>query len=101
MAGYQERFAEGEVTKAELKDDPALLIQRVQNQLVSQISEGIRENYAGEFYEWTPSDALEPDPEHQLLYGTTRQIGDGEQPGDRYGCKCGMNILVPGEKLEL
>lgn len=97
--------------KARIKDDPAIkaglikesaqLIQRVQNEVVLQISEGIKERYAGEFYIWLPSDADEPDPEHQLNYGKRFQIGDGEQPGDRYGCRCGMEILVNGSTLDL
>jgi hypothetical protein len=76
-------------------------IQRVQNNAVYEISQSIRENYAGEFYEWLPSDADEPDPEHQLNYGKTFQIGVGEMPGERYGCKCGMNILVKQTNLNL
>jgi len=86
---------------AEIKDDPALLIQRVQNEVVTQVSDEIRKGYHGEFYVWLPSDANEPDPEHQLNYGKTFQIGVGEQPGDRYGCRCGMEILVEDSQLDL
>lgn len=87
--------------KLELADDPKLLVQRVQNEVVLQISAGIKERYHGEFYKWLPSSASEPDPEHQLNYGETFQIGVGEQPGERYGCQCGMEILVDGDKLDL
>lgn len=82
-------------------DDPRLLIQRVQNDVVTQVSQGIRETYSGEQYEWLPSDADEPDPEHQLNYGQIFTIGEGEQPGDRYGCRCGMRILVNETQLDL
>ena len=82
-------------------DDPKLLIHRVQDDVVWQVKEAIKDSYDGEFYVWLPSDAEEPDPEHQLNYGKTFQVGVGEMPGDRYGCRCGMEILVKGTKLEL
>jgi hypothetical protein len=100
IKGYKER----DIDKDELKDvlkDPRQLIQRVQSEIVLQISEEIRSKYEGEFYIWLPSDAEEPDPEHQLNYGQKFQIGDGEQPGDRPGCQCGMQILTEDTKLEL
>ncbi len=100
IKGYKERIAAG-ATKSEIIDDPKQLIQRVQNEVVLQIGSEIRDQYQGESYIWLPSDAEEPDPEHQLNYGKTFQIGDGEQPGDRIGCRCGMQILVKETKLEL
>ncbi len=87
--------------RREAIDDPRLLIQRVQNEIVLQIRDEIKDKYDGEFYVWLPSDAEEPDPEHQLNYGSTFQVGVGEMPGDRYGCRCGMQILTDDEKLEL
>lgn len=86
---------------SEIKDDPKLLIQRVQNEVVFQMKEAIADKYSGEFYVWTPSSAETPDPEHQLNYGKTFQIGSGEMPGDRYGCQCGMEILVKETQLNL
>jgi len=81
--------------------DDKLAIQRIQNNAVYEIGEKIKENYSGEYYEWLPSDADEPDPEHQLNYGKIFRVGEGEMPGDRYGCKCGMNILVDETRLNL
>lgn len=101
VRNYTNRVKDETSTKSELKADPALLIQRVQNEVISQISEGIKERYQGESYVWLPSDADEPDPEHQLNYGKQFIIGDGEMPGDRYGCRCGMEILVADKKLDL
>lgn len=101
VKGYKARLRADTVTKSELLDDPAQLIQRVQNEVVLQISEAIADKYDGEKYVWLPSDADEPDPEHQLNYGKTFTIGEGEMPGDRYGCRCGMEILVKQTKLEL
>jgi hypothetical protein len=101
VKGYQERIKEDPELETEILDDPAQLIQRVQNEVVHQVAGEIKDKYAGEFYEWTPSSADEPDPEHQLNYGLTFQIGDGEMPGDRFGCQCGMNILVDESKLDL
>ncbi len=100
-ASYQKRV-NAETDKAtDLKDDPKLLVQRVENEVVLQITEGIKDKYAGESYIWLPSDAEEPDPEHQLNYGKEFKVGDGEMPGERWGCRCGMQILVNQTKLNL
>lgn len=111
IRGYQERIAAaqsenfdasaGKEIQADILDDPRQLIQRVQNEVVLQISNEIRDTYSGEMYEWLPSDAEEPDPEHQLNYGKVFTIGDGEMPGERIGCRCGMNILVKETQLKL
>ncbi len=103
-ASYGEFRDEG-ATVAEATEEAlngkALLVQRVQNAVVHEISSNVKETYHGEFYEWLPSDANEPDPLHQLNYGQKFQLGVGEAPGDRYGCLCGMNILVDETQLEL
>lgn len=101
VKGYKSRAEDDPEIASEILDDPAQLVQRVQNEVVLQISSEIKNSYGGEFYVWLPSDAAEPDPEHQLNYGKTFQVGDGEQPGDRYGCRCGMEILVDGSSLDL
>lgn len=101
IKGYRRRVREKTDSKADLVDDPAQLIQRVQNEVIFQVKEGIVEKYAGEKYEWMPSDSEEPRPEHQLNYGMVFTVGEGEMPGDEPGCKCGMNILVAEDKLEL
>jgi hypothetical protein len=101
IKGYKKRIKEDSSIKKDLVKDPSQLIQRVQNEVVLQITTEIKDRYAGEFYVWLPSDADEPDPEHQLNYGKTFQIGDGEQPGDRIGCRCGMQILVDETQLDL
>lgn len=98
---YKKRIKADKDIKSELLDDPKQLIQRTQNEVLFQVSELIKENYTGEQYEWLPSDAEEPDPEHQLNYGKIFTVGDGEMPGERYGCRCGMNILVKQTQLEL
>ena len=91
----------GKALEKAILADPKQLIQRVQNEVIFQVSNSIKENYDGEQYEWLPSDAEEPDPEHQLNYGKIFTIGDGEQPGERIGCRCGMRILVKQTKLNL
>ena len=101
IRSYQARIDADASQKSDILDDPKQLIQRVQNEVVFQVSGEIKENYEGEEYEWLPSDAEEPDPEHQLNYGKVFTIGDGEMPGERYGCRCGMNILVKEKKLDL
>ncbi len=101
VKGYRERVKDETVLRGDLLDDPKQLVQRVQNEIILQIKDGIKESYAGESYRWLPSDADEPDPEHQSLYGRVFQVGVGEMPGDRIGCRCGMEILVPETKLEI
>lgn len=101
LKGYRKRVKEDPDARSDILADPKQLIQRIQNEVVFQISNEIKEKYDGEFYRWVPSDADEPDPEHQLNYGKTFQVGDGEMPGDRYGCRCGMEILVADSRLEL
>jgi hypothetical protein len=101
IKGYKARIKAETADKTELLADPKQLIQRVQNQVVLQISNEIRDTYRGEQYEWLPSDAEEPDPEHQLKYGNVYTVGVGEMPGERFGCKCGMRILVKESQLKL
>lgn len=101
IKGYKQRVKDDPELKDELLADPRQLIQRVQNEVIFQIKDEIATKYAGEFYTWLPSDAEEPDPEHQLNYGKNFQVGDGEMPGDRIGCRCGMEILVDGSSLDL
>jgi hypothetical protein len=101
---YQEEIDSG-ATHAEALDealvDKALLVQRIENAVVYEISQGIRESYHGERYVWLPSSADDPDPEHQLNYGMEFTVGDGEMPGERWGCQCGMEILVTEDQLHI
>lgn len=85
----------------EIAKNPKQLVQRVQNEVLTQVSAEIADKYAGEKYTWLPSDAEEPDPLHQLNYGKVFTIGEGEMPGERYGCRCGMLIHVEDSTLEL
>ena len=108
IKSYKERFNEeveegssASEAKEEATQDNKLLINRVQNTVVNQVAEEIKDQYRGEYYKWLPSDAEVPDPLHQLKYGKKFQLGKGEMPGERYGCRCGMLILVKESKLEL
>jgi len=115
VRSYQERVAKAQVdggfdksAGAEVADeivgDPKLLIQRVQNEIVFQTQQGIQSKYAGQKARWLPSDADEPDPEHQLNYGKEYIVGEGingEEPGDRYGCRCGVEIITDETQLKL
>ncbi len=101
IKSYKERFKEDPEIKDQVLEDKKLLCNRVQNEVLSEVADEIKDQYRGEFYKWLPSDAEEPDPLHQLNYGRKFQIGKGEMPGDRYGCRCGMSILVKENKLEL
>ena len=101
IASYKDRIKADESIKSDLIDDPRQLIQRVQNEVLFQVTDAIKSKYSGEKYEWLPSDAEEPDPEHQLNYGKVFVVGEGEMPGERIGCRCGMNILVKETELML
>ncbi len=99
IKGYKKRYKEeiknGAIAKDALKyavEGGKQLISRVQNAAVYEMAQLIQVQYAGEFYKWLPSDADEPDPEHQLKYGEIFQIGVGE---------CGMEILVKETTLNL
>jgi hypothetical protein len=105
---YQDKYDElkndgapAEEAKLEAVNDKKLLVNRVQNEVIVQVASEIKDQYLGEFYKWLPSTATTPDPIHQLNYGKKFQIGKGEMPGDRYGCRCGMYILVKENKLDL
>lgn len=90
--------------KDELLDDPKQLIQRVQNEIVWQFHNGIKDQYSGQKARWLPSDAEEPRPEHQANYGKEYVIGegiDGVEPGDEFGCRCGVEILTDETQLRL
>lgn len=91
----------GREEKDAIVSDPKQLIQRVENEVLLQIADGIKTKYAGKTYTWLPSDAEEPDPEHQLNYGKVFTIGEGEMPGDRIGCRCGMEIHTDETQLKL
>ena len=79
-----------------------LLKQRIKNIVVQSEVEEIKDKYTGGYYKWLPSGAQNPDPEHQLLYGKIFKIGegdkDGNMPGERYGCQCGMELLPLDKK---
>lgn len=98
IAGYQKRVEDATSTdvRDQILDDPKQLIQRVQNEFVFQAQKKLQTQYKGQRARWLPSSADEPDPEHQRNYGKEYIIGegiDGEEPGDRFGCKCGVEIL--------
>lgn len=112
IKGYKARYEderEDGLSKADALEEAvngkALMIQRVQDSIVFEIAQDLKDEYRGEFYKWLPSSAEEPDPLHQLNYGKTFQLGkgdaNGEDPGDRWGCKCGMELLVEETKLTL
>src|SRR5690242_4616696 len=46
---------------AEAMNGRKLMVQRVQNAVVHEISNDLKDKYRGEYYIWLPSDANEPD----------------------------------------
>lgn len=115
LSGYQERVAKeiaendfekaaGTALQKQIVADPKQLIQRVQNEVIFQIHNGIKEKYGGQRARWLPSSAEEPRPEHQKNYGKVYVIGegiDGVEPGDEYGCQCGVEIITDETTLDL
>ncbi len=104
LKSYKQRVADDPSLKDELANNPAQLVQRVQNLVILEVHDKIKEVYRGERAVWLPSDADEPRPEHQLLYGQEYIIGegiDGVEPGDEYGCRCGVQILTDDTQLKL
>jgi len=115
LVGYQQRVAKetvdagferaaGTELAKELIADPKQLIQRVQNEVVYQVHQGIKKKYGGQRARWLPSDAEEPRPEHQANYGKIYIIGEGIngiEPGDEWGCKCGVEILTDDDENQL
>lgn len=86
-------------------NNEALLKNRIEGMVLFNEVQNIKEEYEGGFYRWLPSSSEIPDPEHQLLYGKIFRIGegdkDGNMPAERYGCKCGMEILTAEEAENL
>lgn len=104
IKGYKKRVGLDKEIKSQILDDPKLLINRVQNEIVFQMHEKIVEQYNGQKARWLPSSAVEPRPEHQLNYGKEYIIGEGingVEPGDEYGCQCGVEILTNETSLKL
>jgi hypothetical protein len=83
--------------KEEALNKKKLLVNRVQSTIVNQVADEIEDRYRGEFYKWLPSDAQVPDPLHQLKYGKKFQLGKGEKPGDRFGCRWPLWNVHPDE----
>ncbi len=82
-------------------NDKANMVREIEQASLYNISQQIKVSYHRQKYVWLPSGAETPDPLHQLKYGEVFRIGVGEMPGDRYGCQCGMQILVDETKLNL
>jgi hypothetical protein len=83
--------------KAEAINNEALLKQRVKDTLVYAQVQTEKKEHAGQYYRWLPSSAINPDFEHQSLYGEIFRVGqgdkDGNMPGERFGCQCGIEWL--------
>jgi hypothetical protein len=83
----------------------ALLKQRIENAIVYNEMQELKEEHDGELYEWLPSGGEKPDLQHQLLYGRVFKVGtgdkDGRMPDERYGCKCGCRFLGNPDKNKI
>lgn len=90
--------------KQEALNGQALLTSRLKNFLVYAEVQEQRKRHKGKLYRWLPSSAENPDPEHQLLYGKIFREGegdkDGNMPGERWGCECGIEWLEDEEAFK-
>lgn len=86
-----------------------LLRQRIEQAVIFDKIQDLKAQHKGEFYRWMPSSAENPDPQHGLLYGKIFRVGEGDKegnmPGERYGCQCGIEWLgpedmTPNEKIQ-
>lgn len=91
--------------KAKALNSEVLLKDRIENLVLWNEVQNLKQEHEGEFYRWLPSSAENPEPEHQLLYGKVFKVGEGDKegnmPAERYGCKCGMQILTAEEAKEM
>lgn len=91
--------------KQEALNGQALLKQRIKNMLVFTEVQEQRKAHKGQWYRWLPSNATTPDPEHALLYGKIFREGTGDKqgnmPGERYGCQCGIEWLDSEEQKQI
>lgn len=78
--------------------NPEAVASRVQAAALYEQTRVIQRAYRGEYYRWLASTANAPRDEHIPNYGKIFQVGvgdaNGDDPGDLYGCQCGMEILT-------
>ena len=81
-----------------------LLRQRIEQAVIFDKIQDLKVQHKGEFYRWMPSSAENPDPQHGLLYGKIFRVGEGDKegnmPGERYGCQCGIEWLGEEEAFK-
>lgn len=91
--------------RKEALNDEVLLKDRIENLVLWNEVQHLKEEHQGQYYRWLPSSSKIPDPEHQLLYGKIFKVGEGDKegnmPSERYGCKCGIQFLTAKEAKEM
>ncbi len=96
-ATYAEEIAAGNSktqSAEEALNEKKLMVSRIQSAVLNEQTTLIKRAYRGEYYEWLRTSAAHPDELHLAKVGKIYRLGKGEQPGDRYGCQCGMKILT-------
>ncbi len=98
-----EDFGKAQAFEAALNGEN-LLRQRIEQAVVFDKIQDLKAEHKGEFYRWMPSSAENPDPQHGLLYGKIFRVGEGDKegnmPGERYGCQCGIEWLGEEEAFK-
>jgi hypothetical protein len=92
--GFIENIQKGTLLKQQL--EMAIRYEEIQN-IKEEAKEEIKKTGEKKLYRWLPSSAMNPDPEHEKLYGKIFEIGTGDSqgnmPGERYGCQCDLEII--------
>ncbi|MDR0676925.1 MAG: phage head morphogenesis protein [Elusimicrobiota bacterium] len=70
-----------------------LLKQRLEMAVRYDMSQDIKKEHKGEWYIWVESTAENPDPDHKKNWGKKFKVGEGEMPGERYGCRCDIKLI--------
>jgi hypothetical protein len=81
----------------EAVNEEVLVKQRIENAVLYDEVQELKEEHAGGSYRWLPSSSGKARPQHQLLYGKIFKVGcgdsNGNMPGEDYGCRCGLEFL--------
>ena len=74
----------------------AALTKSFEQTVIASDLEAFQKQNIDKLFRWLPSGANQPDDRHMQFYGKTYAVAnppDGELPGQRPGCQCGLELL--------
>ena len=83
-------------TKQRASAQQAALVKSFENTVITSDLENFQKQNIDKLFRWLPSGAKQPDDRHMQFYGKTYAVAnppDGELPGQRPGCQCGLELL--------